>query len=165
LYVSWTVTESSLRRAFERFGIVSEARVIPGPRQKHYGFITFNSEADAARALAGLNSQSLPSDPITVEYAQTEPRSHERAPRAPGGAHVDQPTNDGATERAGGGERGRGRGTRRGRCGRRRGGRGGVGGGRRGRGGNGNSGTADANATSLSSSSSTPAATSSAPTQ
>jgi hypothetical protein len=44
LYVRWEVTDDSLKAAFERFGKISETRVVRGPRLRAFGFLTFETE-------------------------------------------------------------------------------------------------------------------------
>ena len=80
--LSWDITDESLRAAFEPFGSISEAKVITDRdtgRSRGFGFVSFDSEEDAAKAIEELNGTELDGRTITVNEAR------ERTPRGGGG--------------------------------------------------------------------------------
>jgi RNA recognition motif-containing protein len=103
--LSWGTTDASLRAAFERFGEVTEAKVITdreSGRSRGFGFVTFaqNDEADAA--VAAMDGSSLDNRTINVNEAR------ERAPRA--GGFGGPPRDGGGRPNSGGRPGGGGRG-------------------------------------------------------
>ncbi len=112
--LSWNTTDEGLRRAFEKFGEVLEAKVIKDrdtDRSRGFGFVSFANPKDAMDAMQAMDGQELDGRAIKVNEAQERERT------------------------GGGGPRGGGRGGDRGGFG--RGGGGGGGGDRRGGGGGG----------------------------
>lgn len=86
LYVKFNVDDASFKSQFEAFGKVTDAHVVRGARQRSdYGFITFESEDAAAKALNALQGKTLTTSPLAIEYSQSEkPRERvKREPRAP----------------------------------------------------------------------------------
>lgn len=84
LYVRWEVTEDALKNEFEKAsGVkVAGARVIRGPRLRPFGFLEFESEDAAAKAMQSLQGKTLPTTPLTVEYATADRGGRKgRAPR------------------------------------------------------------------------------------
>jgi RNA recognition motif-containing protein len=85
LYVgglSWGTTDESLRRAFERFGEVTEAKVIMDRdtgRSRGFGFVTFAGDDHAMAAVGEMDGASLDGRNIKVSEAQ------DRGPRTGGG--------------------------------------------------------------------------------
>ena len=80
--LAWATDDNGLRQAFEGFGEVTDAKVIQDRdtgRSRGFGFVTFQSEADANSALAGMNGNELDWRTINVNVAR------ERAPRRDGG--------------------------------------------------------------------------------
>lgn len=80
--LSWNTTDAGLHDAFAQFGDVSEAKVITDRdtgRSRGFGFVTFNDEEAADRAMSALNGQELDGRPIVVNEAQ------DRRPRGGGG--------------------------------------------------------------------------------
>jgi cold-inducible RNA-binding protein len=76
--LSWATNDESLRKAFESYGEISEAKVITerdGGRSRGFGFVTFVSDEDAKTAISKMNGTSLDGRDITVNEAQ------ERSPR------------------------------------------------------------------------------------
>jgi cold-inducible RNA-binding protein len=74
--LSWGVTDESLRAAFERFGEVTEARVIRDRetgRSRGFGFVSFADNEKAAEAISGLDGSELDGRPIKVSEAQDRP--------------------------------------------------------------------------------------------
>ncbi|MCS7303736.1 MAG: RNA-binding protein [Thermoguttaceae bacterium] len=72
--LSWHTNDDSLRRAFEAFGEVLEARVIVDRqtgRSRGFGFITFAQAEDADRAMAEMDGAELDGRRIRVNEAET----------------------------------------------------------------------------------------------
>jgi RNA recognition motif-containing protein len=110
--LSWNTTDEGLRRAFERFGEVLEAKVIKDretDRSRGFGFVSFANPKDAMEAMQGMDGQELDGRTIKVNEAQERERT--------GGG--------GGGPRGGGERRGGGGGFNRGGGGDRRGGGGG----------------------------------------
>jgi len=76
LYVgnlSWHTTDEELRQAFERFGSVTDARVITDRetgRSRGFGFVTFAQDEDASTAVSGMDGAQLDGRPIKVSEAK-----------------------------------------------------------------------------------------------
>ena len=85
LYVgglSWGTTDESLRRAFEPYGQVTEAKVVldrETGRSRGFGFVTFANDDHAMAAISGLNGTDLDGRAIKVSEAE------DRGPRTGGG--------------------------------------------------------------------------------
>lgn len=72
--LSWTTNDDSLRRAFEVFGEVLEAKVIVDRetgRSRGFGFVTFAQVEDADRAMAEMDGTELDGRKIRVNAAET----------------------------------------------------------------------------------------------
>ncbi len=84
LYVgglSWGTDDRGLRAAFEKFGVVDDAKVITDRetgRSRGFGFVSFVEPADADKAVEGMHEQELEGRRLTVNEAR------ERAPRGSG---------------------------------------------------------------------------------
>ena len=78
LYVgglSWDTADSALQQAFERFGVVEEAKVVMDRdtgRSRGFGFVTFQDDGDAGKALEHLNGSQLDGRKIRVDEAQKQ---------------------------------------------------------------------------------------------
>jgi len=71
--LAWGTDEDSLRQAFEGFGSVREAKVITDRdtgRSRGFGFVTFESEADAKAAIKSMDGASLDGRNIRVNEAE-----------------------------------------------------------------------------------------------
>ena len=82
--LSWNTDDHGLRAAFERFGDVTDAKVITdrdSGRSRGFGFVTFADPSAADRAITEMNGQQLDGRSINVNEAQ------ERAPRGGGGGY------------------------------------------------------------------------------
>ena len=118
LYVgglSWGTTDESLRRAFERFGEVTEAKVIMDRdtgRSRGFGFVTFAGDDHAMTAIGEMDGASLDGRNIKVSEAQ------DRGPRTGGGGGGGRFGGGGGGGRPGGGFGGGGGGGNRGGGGR-----------------------------------------------
>jgi RNA recognition motif-containing protein len=100
--LSWNTTDEGLRRAFEKFGEVIEAKVIKDretDRSRGFGFVSFANPKDAMDAMQGMDGQELDGRTIKVNEAQERERSGGGGPRGGGG---------GGERRGGGGGFGRG---------------------------------------------------------
>ncbi|KAK9998555.1 hypothetical protein SO802_018158 [Lithocarpus litseifolius] len=68
-------TNEHLKRLFSRFGVVTEARLVKDPRTqrpKGFGFVTYESEVEAQKALKAMNGRIVDGRLIFVEVAKTE---------------------------------------------------------------------------------------------
>lgn len=80
LYVgnlSWNLRDDDLRKAFEEFGEVEDAFVMMDKhtnRSKGFGFVTFVNDADADKAMEGMNEKEVDGRPLKVDEARP-PRS------------------------------------------------------------------------------------------
>ena len=84
--LSYNVTESNLRQAFETFGQVVSATVIKDEqsgRSKGFGFVEMPVQAEAQSAIEVLNGKALKGRTITVNEAR--PRADDRRGRDRGG--------------------------------------------------------------------------------
>lgn len=82
--LAWATDENALRDAFARFGEVKDAAVITDAqtgKSRGFGFVTYNEEADAARAIEQMDGAELDGRRIAVNIAQERQRSGPR----PGG--------------------------------------------------------------------------------
>jgi RNA recognition motif-containing protein len=75
--LSWDTNDSKLLQAFSRFGEITEAKVITdrdSGRSRGFGFVTFEDDEAADRAIAALNGTDLDGRTIKVNVAQERPR-------------------------------------------------------------------------------------------
>ena len=71
--LSWDTTDEGLRTAFERFGAVTEAKVITDRdtgRSRGFGFVTFEAEGDATTAISEMDGSTLDGRQLRVNEAQ-----------------------------------------------------------------------------------------------
>ena len=76
--LSWNTTDSELQQAFEACGAVAEAKVITDRetgRSRGFGFVTFEDEQSASRAVEELNGSTLDGRTIRVDTANDRPRN------------------------------------------------------------------------------------------
>lgn len=69
----WSVNDDSLKSAFAAFGSVLSAKVVKDRatgRSRGFGFVEMESEADAQKALQGLNESELNGRKISVSEAR-----------------------------------------------------------------------------------------------
>jgi RNA recognition motif-containing protein len=79
--LAWATDDHGLRSAFERFGAVSDAKVIldrDTGRSRGFGFVTFENPDDAAAAMEAMNGADLDGRSLRVNEAEDKPR---RGPR------------------------------------------------------------------------------------
>ena len=76
--LAWATTDDSLREFFEQFGKVEEASVVyerDNPRRSRgFGFVSYENDADAEKALAEANGKELDGRTITVSESTAKPR-------------------------------------------------------------------------------------------
>jgi RNA recognition motif-containing protein len=75
--LSWDTNDESLYRAFSPHGDISEAVVITDRdtgRSRGFGFVTFNEDEAADKALEALNGSELDGRTIRVDVAQPRQR-------------------------------------------------------------------------------------------
>ena len=76
--LSWDTNDEGLRAAFSTHGEISEAIVISDRdtgRSRGFGFVTFEDEEAADKAVAALNGTELDGRTIRVDVAQAKQRS------------------------------------------------------------------------------------------
>lgn len=79
--LSWNTDDQGLEQAFERFGEVSEARVITDRdtgRSRGFGFITFTEDESASKAISEMDGSDLDGRTIKVSEAKEKPRGGHR---------------------------------------------------------------------------------------
>ncbi|MFW2389780.1 MAG: RNA recognition motif domain-containing protein [Polyangiales bacterium] len=80
--LSWNTNDSELQQAFEACGTVVEAKVITDRetgRSRGFGFVTFEDEQAATRAVEELNNTMLDGRTIRVDKANDRPRNDRRS--------------------------------------------------------------------------------------
>ncbi len=76
----WSVNDRQLEEMFSEFGVVSSANVITdreSGRSKGFGFVEFEKDEDADKAIAKLNESEMEGRRLTVNVA----RPREERPR------------------------------------------------------------------------------------
>ncbi len=76
--LSWDTNDEGLRSAFGAHGEISEAVVITDRdtgRSRGFGFVTFDDDEAADKAVAALNGTELDGRTIRVDVAQAKQRS------------------------------------------------------------------------------------------
>ncbi len=71
--LSWGTNDHGLRAAFERFGEITEAKVISDRdtgRSRGFGFVTFTDPSAAQRAVQEMNGAELDGRTLNVDIAQ-----------------------------------------------------------------------------------------------
>ena len=83
--LAWATTSDGLKKAFEVYGDVTEAKVITERetnRSRGFGFVTLADDAAAAKAMAEMDGKELDGRTIRVNEAnQTKPAGGARRPR------------------------------------------------------------------------------------
>lgn len=90
--LSFEVSDEDLGQVFSQYGEVSSAKIIKDQfngRSKGFGFVEFAQEADAQKALDGMNGKELKGRVIKVDEAREE-RSREREDRGDRGDRGDR---------------------------------------------------------------------------
>jgi RNA recognition motif-containing protein len=76
--LNWKTTDDGLRQAFERFGEITEAKVITDRetgRSRGFGFVTFVDDESANNAISEMDGAQLEGRTIKVNQAEEKPRS------------------------------------------------------------------------------------------
>jgi RNA recognition motif-containing protein len=76
--LSWDTNDEALRNAFSPHGEISEAVVISdrdSGRSRGFGFVTFEEDESADKAVAALNGTDLDGRSIRVDVAQAKERN------------------------------------------------------------------------------------------
>jgi RNA recognition motif-containing protein len=76
--LSWDTNDQGLREAFSAHGEISEAVVVSDRdtgRSRGFGFVTFENDESADKAVAALNGTQLDGRSIRVDVAQAKQRS------------------------------------------------------------------------------------------
>jgi RNA recognition motif-containing protein len=71
--LAWATNDDSLREFFAQFGTVASARVVTerdSGRSRGFGFVEFEDDAEADKAIAGANEKELDGRQITVNEAR-----------------------------------------------------------------------------------------------
>ena len=83
--LAWATTSDGLKKAFEAYGDVTEAKVITERetnRSRGFGFVTLADDAAAAKAMSEMDGKELDGRTIRVNEAnQTKPAGGPRRPR------------------------------------------------------------------------------------
>ena len=80
--LSWDTTDEGLRQAFASFGELAEVKVITDRetgRSRGFGFVSFEQEDDAKRAIAEMNGKTLDGRTLKVDAAEDKPRGEGRS--------------------------------------------------------------------------------------
>jgi len=75
--LSWNTDDRGLREAFSPFGEITEATVITDRdtgRSRGFGFVTFDDDDAADKAIAAMNNTELDGRTIRVDVAQAKRR-------------------------------------------------------------------------------------------
>lgn len=79
--LSYTMTDDSLRKEFERFGVVKSARVIShrvNGKSKGYGFVEMTHRKEAGYAIKALNNTELMGRRVRVNEARINTRPNDK---------------------------------------------------------------------------------------
>ncbi len=84
--LNFSTNESTLKQAFEEFGVVDSAKIIMDKftgRSKGFGFVEMPNDNEAQEAINSLNNQEL--DGRTIVVKKAEPRENRGGNRGGGG--------------------------------------------------------------------------------
>ncbi|CAL9096102.1 unnamed protein product [Musa textilis] len=80
--LSWSTTDGDLKEAFQKFGQVTEAKIVVDKfsgRSRGFGFVTFDDKRAMEEAIEAMNGMDLDGRSILVERAQPQgPASRDR---------------------------------------------------------------------------------------
>ncbi|XP_050367706.1 organelle RRM domain-containing protein 6, chloroplastic [Argentina anserina] len=82
--LSFYTTQDKLRQMFSPFGAVTEARLVidrETRRPKGFGFVTYESEAEAQKALKVMDGRMIDGRLIFVQVAQNERQTEDNSSR------------------------------------------------------------------------------------
>ena len=81
--LSWNTGDKELEECFARFGAVSDAKVITDRdtgRSRGFGFITFDQDEDAMKAMSEMDGTEVDNRAIKVSEARERPpRNQQRS--------------------------------------------------------------------------------------
>lgn len=86
--LAWATDDAKLRAAFEKYGTVTEARVITDRetnRSRGFGFVTYSRDEDAAAAITNLDGTSLDGRNVRVNAAEEKAAGARTGGPRPGG--------------------------------------------------------------------------------
>ena len=86
--LAYSVTDQSLREAFQEFGAVDSAKVIQDRdtgRSKGFGFVEMSDNDEARAAIEALNEKDLEGRNLRVNEARPKPQGGDRGGRGFGG--------------------------------------------------------------------------------
>ena len=78
--LSWDTDDHKLRETFAQFGEISDAKVITdrySGRSRGFGFVTFEVDEEADKAIAALHDTELDGRNIRVDVAQAKRRDND----------------------------------------------------------------------------------------
>lgn len=80
--LDWGLTDQDFKAIFEPFGAIVEAVIVRdkynNDRSRGFGFVTFENEEDAAKAVKDLNGTEVNGREINVAVAEDKPRGERR---------------------------------------------------------------------------------------
>jgi len=79
--LSFHTTDDDLRVLFEKFGTVSSAKVITdreSGRSRGFGFVEMDADAEANKAVLGLNNKEIEGRAIAVSIAKEKKANNKR---------------------------------------------------------------------------------------
>src|SRR2546429_7248520 len=82
--LSYSATEQSLRQLFQKYGEVTEAKIVTDKftgSSRGFGFITMPNSDEAQRAIAELNGKNFEGRTLTVNEARPREDNDSRPPR------------------------------------------------------------------------------------
>jgi len=109
--LSWSTSDEGLRASFDRFGEVTDAKVISDRetgRSRGFGFVTFADGESAKEAIAQMDGANLDGRTIRVNEADDKPRGGGGSGRGGYGGGGDRGGYGGGGGRGGYGGGGRG---------------------------------------------------------
>ena len=75
--LSWNTNDDTLRKAFEQYGNIDEAKVVQDRetgRSRGFGFVTFSESDGVQKAISGMDGKDLDGRTIKVNEAEDKPR-------------------------------------------------------------------------------------------
>jgi cold-inducible RNA-binding protein len=107
--MSFQTTEADLRAMFEPFGQVSRVHIATDRetgRARGFAFVEMPNDAEAAKAISGLDGKEVGGRNLKVNEAR--PKTASSGPRGGGGGGFDRDRGGDRGDRGGSGDRGRG---------------------------------------------------------
>ena len=80
--LAFGVTDEQLKKLFSKYGEITEVKIITdrfSGRSKGFGFVTFEKDEDAKKAIKGMNGKEVEGREIKVNEAR--PMDPDRKPR------------------------------------------------------------------------------------